>query len=270
MEPVFRIDREEQNFLSYERYENDSSILCFHSQIEIYFVDEGEMVITVNHNRRVLKGGELSVALSFDAHTYSTPRASKSSALFIPVYMCPEFTELVKNKRVISPFISDRNVFMQIKELSEKLSVCKNNHIKMQGYIYLILGIIMENIFFESAEKLPDSGLGTRLLMYINDNFRESISLSTVARELGYNKSYISRYFKHCFKIGFNRYLTTVRLKNVLMLMAEKKHTLTYCAMESGFLSLRTFYRAFRSEFGCAPKSYLEQMTKLDKINDLV
>ena len=47
-----------------------------------------------------------------------------------------------------------------------------------------------------------------------------------------------------------------VRLKNALMLMHEGKHTLTYCALESGFNSVRTFYRAFSEEFDCTPKEY--------------
>ncbi len=262
MKPVFRIDREEQNFLSYEHYEDDASIFCFHSQIEIYFVDEGEMDVMVNHNRKILKGGELSVALSFDAHAYSTPYSSKSSALFIPVHMCPEFMETVKNKRAASPFICNSEVFKRIKDLAESLNNCCNNHIKALGYIYVILGIISENIFFEPSCETVDTSLGTRLLMYINDNLTEDINLGTVSREMGYNESYLSRYFKNCFRIGFNRYLTTVRLKNVLLLMSENKYTLTYCAMESGFNSLRTFYRAFKKEFGCTPKEYFREQGK--------
>lgn len=259
MEPIFRADREERNFLSYEFYKNDSSIFCFHSQIELYFVDEGEMDITINHSRKTLKGGEMSVALSFDAHTYSTPSSSKSSALFIPTYMCADFIEAVKNKRVSSPFICDREVVLEIKALAEKLCACKDNAIKAQGYIYLILGIIKENIFFEITQESIDADLSTKILMYINNHFTENISLSTLACELGYNASYLSRYFNACFRIGFNRYLSTVRLKNVLLLMNEKKYTLTYCVMESGFNSLRTFYRAFQAEFGCSPKKYMKE-----------
>ena len=262
MEPIFRIDREEQNFLSYEHYEDDSSIFCFHSQIELYFIDDGEMDMIVSQSRKILKKGEMSVALSFDAHTYSTPAHSKSSALFIPVHMCPDFIESVKSQRVTSPFICDKNVVAEIKTLAEKLSSTKNNAVKIQGYIYLILGIISENIFFEPTIEALDTNLSSKLLMYVNDNFKEDISLRAVARDLGYNESYISRCFKSCFRIGFNRYLSTVRLKNVLIMMKEKKHTLTYCALESGFNSLRTFYRAFRKEFGCTPKEYMGEEMK--------
>jgi AraC-like DNA-binding protein len=42
--------------------------------------------------------------------------------------------------------------------------------------------------------------------------------------------------------------------------MNEQKHSITHCAMESGFNSMRTFYRAFREEFGCSPGDYLDSL----------
>jgi AraC-like DNA-binding protein len=44
------------------------------------------------------------------------------------------------------------------------------------------------------------------------------------------------------------------------MLMREKRMSITDCAMESGFGSLRTFYRVFEEEFGCSPHEYLKQI----------
>ena len=266
MKPVFRTDRERLNFLSYEEYEDDYSIFCFHSQIELYFVNEGEMDITVNDNHQILKSGEMAAVLSFDAHTYMTPEKSRSSALFIPVHLCPDFIEEVRHKRATSPFICNKKVVENIKNYVSELQKSDDNSVLRQGYIYVILGIIKDNIFFESTKENMDPELSTRLLSYINDNFNENINLSTVAKELGYNESYLSRYFKSCFRIGFNRYLATVRLKNALMLMSEKKYTTAYCAMEVGFNSMRTFYRAFQKEFGCTPKEYIKKQTAFDKM----
>lgn len=257
MEPIFRVDRETRNYLSYEKYSNDKSVFCFHSQIELYFVDEGEMDMTISGIRRILKAGEMSVALSFEPHKYSTPERSESSVLFIPVHMCPDFMETVKHKKALSPYICDRAVVSEIKECAGRLAGCLDNHIKAQGYVYIILGLLLENMTFEPVKKMVDTRLSSTLLTYISENFSEDISLSTAAVVLGYNESYISRYFKSCFGVGFNNYLTTVRLKNVLMLMNEKKYTLTHCVMESGFNSLRTFYRAFHKEFGCTPTEYM-------------
>ena len=260
MQAKFNIDRERNNRLFYKEYENDKCVFQFHSQIELYFVDDGEMEFVVNNHRKTLKKGEMSVALSYDSHAYKTPEYSKSSVLIIPTYMCENFIIATDHKRVSYPFIYDHKTVAKIKECVAELRREGINEIMQQGYIYVILGIIMENIFFEKTESSIDTQFSTKLLFYINENFKSDISLSSIAAEFGYNTSYVSRYFKSCFDIGINQYLTVIRLKNALMLMNEKKHSFTHCAMESGFNSMRTFYRVFEKEFHCSPKEYMESV----------
>lgn len=202
----------------------------------------------------------MSVALGFDAHTYKTLKKSKSSVLIIPTYMCEEFIAELKHKRPLSPYICDEKVVMVIKSYVKELNRKNLNYIEKKGYIYIILGMVMNNLNFEKTKETIDADLSTRILMYINNTFNKNISLSSISAEFGYNKSYISRYFKNCFGIGLSNYIKMVRLKNALMLMHEGKHTLTYCALESGFNSVRTFYRAFSDEFNCTPKEYEVKM----------
>jgi AraC-like DNA-binding protein len=260
MEPVFRIEREKQDFIFYKEYVNDKSILGFHSNLELYFIDDGEMDISINKYNRILKKGEMCVVSSYDSHCYSTPEYSKSSVLIIPSYLCQMFIDTIGHKHITSPFILDKKIVKEIKSYIRLLNNCSNNEIKKQGYIYIILGIVLDNIFLELTDDVMDIKLSSKLLTYINDNFKEDISLESIAHTFGYNKSYISRYFKSCFNIGFNRYLCSVRLNHTISLMRKKENSLIYCAMESGFNSMRTFYRAFYNEFKCTPKEYLERI----------
>ena len=78
MDAIFRIEREKQNFLFYKEYENDFSISGFHSHLELYFVDDGEMDITVNSHYRKLKKGEMCVVLSVNVKRKCTKRASEN------------------------------------------------------------------------------------------------------------------------------------------------------------------------------------------------
>lgn len=263
MHPEFGIKREKQNNLFYMEYTDDEGPFHFHSQIELYFVDDGEMEMLVNNHSRKLHAGELSVALSYDAHAYKTPESSGSSVFIIPSFMCEEFIAEVKCKRVSNPFITDRKVVRRIKEYIREINSGKLNPIAVKGYIYLILGIINDNLSFEQAEEAVDTRLSSGILFYINENFRENITLNSISAHFGFSPGYISRYFKACFNIGINRYITVIRLKNALALMRDKKNSFTYCAMESGFNSMRTFYRVFLQEFGCSPGEYLEDNKKL-------
>ncbi len=252
----FGIERERQNRLFYKSYTNDKGIFHFHSQIELYFVDDGEMEVVVGNQQRTLTKGQMSVAFSFDAHAYKTPVQSKSSVLIIPPHLCEEFVKAMRRKRIANPFITDEAVVKRIKTYYDEILSGTPNEIALLGYLYVLLGIVMEHVGPQISESVVEPELSARLLWYINDHYKEEITLSTLSSVFGYSESYLSRYFKSCFHIGINRYLTMVRLKNVILLMHEKKHSITFCALESGFGSMRTFYRCFHDEFGCSPKEY--------------
>lgn len=260
MRAEFGINRERNNNLFYKEYKNDKGVFHFHSQIELYFVDDGEMEICVNGYKRLVKKGEMSVALSYDAHSYKTPSASRSSVLIIPPFMCEEFMNKIRHKRNNKPFITNTSAVKKIKECVNEINKGNINEIALIGYIYVILGTVMANIGFENVQESVDTELSSKILLYINENFRENITLASISNELGYNQSYVSRYFKSCFNIGINQYITIIRLKNALMLMHEKKHNIPYCALESGFNSTRTFYRVFAEEFNCTPKEYMSKL----------
>lgn len=257
MQPTFGLQREQTNDLFFSSYKNVSGKFHFHSHIEVFFVDEGEVDVFINDKSRRLKSGEMSVALSYDAHTYHSAGDSLSSLLIIPPHMCEDFAALVKNQQIIDPFINDPAAIAAVKHCFEEMKKSPNK-LAARGYAYVILGILFEHISLTPAKRDIDNELSARLLIYINENFKNDISLSEIAARFGYNPSYISRYFKNCFNIGVNHYIKVIRLKNAVLLMKENKHNVTYCALESGFNSMCTFYRAFYEEFGCTPKDFLK------------
>ena len=126
MQPKFNTDREHHNKLFYKEYENDKCIFQFHSHIELYFVEEGQMEFLVGGHHRMLNAGEMSVALSYESHAYKTPEYSRSSVLIIPIYLCEPFIIATRNKKASTPFITDVKAVENIKNCIEQL---KKNHV---------------------------------------------------------------------------------------------------------------------------------------------
>ena len=171
MKAEFGFKREQNNTLFYKEYQNDKGIFHFHSQIELYFVDSGEMEICVNGYKRVVKKGEMSVSFSYDAHSYKTPKASKSSVLIIPTYLCEKLVNKIKGKRSTSPFITDKDAVKKIKSCISEMRENIDNEILRLGYIYVILGTVIGNISFKDREKQTDKELSSKILFYINETF---------------------------------------------------------------------------------------------------
>ena len=259
----FDIERERSNELYKEITNDNIDGQChfnFHSQIELYFVEEGQIDACINSERRVLKKDQMAVALSYDAHLFRSIGNSRSSILVIPPDICGEFMSAVQQKQIQNPFICDEKTVKQIKFFVDAIKSDNTNELKLRGYLYIVLGIVLENIFLKSTEFSVDTELSSKLLFYLNQQFRNEITLNDLSRTFGYSSSYLSRYFKDRFGIGLNQYVNILRLRNALLLMQEGKNSHTYCALESGFTSMRTFYRVFKQEFGCAPRDYLSDL----------
>lgn len=257
MHAEFLLTREQKNQLSCSVGVCPRSRFHFHSQIELCLVEEGEVEAWVNDRHRTLKRGEFSVALSYDAHGYLGREGSKACFLIIPTDLCGDFLAAVQNKRMSNPFMTDAAVFKLMLDGHHEL-MKKPNKVKTQGIIYLILGTLLDRLELEERAEAVNPRLSSNILIYISENLRKDLSLKAVAAALGYHPASLSRYFKNCFHMPFHHYVTMVRLRQAVLLMKEKKHSVVYCADESGFNSVRTFYRVFQAEFGCTPKEYLK------------
>ena len=259
MQAKFGIERELDRKFRVIDYHNGNGDFHFHSQIEICVVTEGEIDALVNDHLKRLKKGELSVALSYDTHLYTPVVDARFSVLILPPEICRDFTESVAGKTIASPFITKGEAADRIAACFREIRENEKDPLITKGNLYIILGIIAQNVVFEDAAPVIGSDLISKILLYVHEHFREEISLSSIAAHFGYNASYVSGLFKSSINLGILRYINFLRLKNVVTLLKEQKYSTEFCVLESGFHSVRTFYRAFREEFGCSPKEYLEK-----------
>lgn len=266
MKAKFNSTREQSNRLVFDTGMNPEIGLHFHSQLEIMMVDRGEVEVWVNERRECLKTGEISVALSYDAHGYRSLSPTEVTFMILPTDYCKDFLQETRHKRLRNPFIRDPEIYKELKTCYRAVKDSENP-LKLRGNIYVVLGILLEQMDLEDRSREIDLTLSTRMLFYINEHFREELTLRKMASDLGFNPSYLSRYFKSCFNFGFNQYLNMLRLRESILLMQEGKKEISVCAFESGFNSLRTFYRVFDKEFQCSPKEYIRGL-RLSAGND--
>ncbi len=256
MEAKFHLKREINDALDFGVGHNPNVDVNFHSQIEIYIVRSGAVEILVNNRKRVVRAGGISVALSYDAHGYRTIEDAEVGHLIIPRSYCADFLHLISGAHSYFPFIDDRNTFDLVSDFLDRI-IATNNELQQRGYVYVILGAIVEGITAAEEVDSPQAQLSADVLIYVSEHFREELTLGKLATTFGYNESYLSRSFHETFGISFGKYLNMQRLREALILLREREMSITRCALESGFGSMRSFYRAFREKFGCTPKEYL-------------
>lgn len=101
------------------------------------------------------------------------------------------------------------------------------------------------------------------IMDYIDQNYTEDLTLEGVAEKSGYSKFHFSRIFKMYTNFTFYEYLTYKRISVAKSLLIEPDLTITEVALRSGFPSISTFNRIFKTEMQCTPSAYRSQNSQV-------
>lgn len=93
-------------------------------------------------------------------------------------------------------------------------------------------------------------------LSYINEHFRESITIEQLAEASHLSKSYFMSCFKNAAGVGAIEYINQIRVKAVCERLRAGGGNISEIAFECGFANLANFNRQFKRQVGASPKEY--------------
>ena len=103
------------------------------------------------------------------------------------------------------------------------------------------------------------------MIEYISLNFKQDISLDTLAEEFSVSKYYISHIFSNRIRINFRSYLALLRTEYAAGLIRSTNDSITNICLNAGFSSQRTFNRAFKQIYGVTPREYKNNISEFYK-----
>ena len=108
----------------------------------------------------------------------------------------------------------------------------------------------------ESAPGTPEPSSETlrRVKHYLDQNYREQVTLKDAAAFANLSPSYLSRRFHREYGIGFSAYLTARRLEAARHLLRDTNLQLEEVALRCGFSSGTYFIKVFRRHCGATPR----------------
>ena len=96
-------------------------------------------------------------------------------------------------------------------------------------------------------------------LSYIENNYKEPISLQQVADACGMTYAQLTYLFSKCFVKGFSEYLLDLRLNYAQKLLLKTNMSVTDIALECGFDNASYFAKKFKAGLGMTPKEYRQK-----------
>lgn len=91
---------------------------------------------------------------------------------------------------------------------------------------------------------------------YIQNHFKEKVTIEDIAASVHLNGSYTSHLFRKTFGYTITDYITYVRLENAKVILSDPSSNINDAAMESGFSDVSYFSRVFKKIEGLSPREY--------------
>ncbi len=95
-----------------------------------------------------------------------------------------------------------------------------------------------------------------RILKFVDDNYKDRISLKDVGDLVQMSPPAVCRYFKQKTKMHFWEYLNNYRIDKVVSLMLKTDDYISEICYGCGFNNISNFNRAFKKRMGMTPSEY--------------
>lgn len=119
-------------------------------------------------------------------------------------------------------------------------------------YIRLAAMLIAKMFYEQKSEADPLS----RVILYMQSNMSEAISVEELADLIYVSKSYLSRYFKKKTGMSLIEYLRLIRVNAAKRLLVSTDTSVEEISSVIGYTSSKYFCRAFRKCTGMSPSEY--------------
>lgn len=127
-------------------------------------------------------------------------------------------------------------------------------------YSFHLLNSILGKICrIDNGHKHGNISKVQKAMLYIQNNFRNDISLLDISDATGVTPSYMSGLFKKECGVCFKEYLSSIRYDYVKKLLEYSDMSVTDVCFESGFCDYANFERHFKERFLMSPREYRKE-----------
>jgi AraC-like DNA-binding protein len=254
--------------------EVDNYSVHWHTAIEMIMPVENIYTINIGKITYVLHKGDILIIPPGELHELIAPSQGVRRILLFDFSLISNLKGLsniltvLNQPRQITPTTAP-DIHSQLVRLFDEITYeyVSTNTLREAAIYALIIQmfVAMARKYMNTENLFPDVKLNKQreyiekfnvIFEYINNNYCEDITLDAIADVAGFSKFHFSRLFKQFTDISFYDYLNQRRVKEAENLLLDPNLSITEVAMRSGFSSIATFNRVFKSFKECTPTEF--------------
>ena len=246
-----------------------------HGSFELSIVLKGSAQFSQGEKKRIISPGDLILINPYESHNYVAQQEEplvlltmQIHKLFLRRYVdC--VPKLVFNSSQMEN-LSEEDYHSLVRLVFQTALAYFESDLSRQfdvlGYTTILLGKLVSILEWnleenpDSSEKELQKNRIQRLISYIDENYRQKITLSMLADMEGLTTTYMSHFFKKAFGVSFQTYLSTQRLEKALVLMRDRSLSMVDICMNCGFSDNRYLEAACQRTLGCSVSEYRKRL----------
>lgn len=264
--------------------QDDRHVLLYqhwHDEIEIFYLDKGEMEFVIEDKRYHIKEGEAVLIppnmLHMALNTYKI-KCCYSAFLFNPIVLTEAYANSHYNRFIqplkhngslyvchFTPKTSWHHEFLLL--LKQILRFYNSPNIEfweleLHGLLYQIwslyynnymLSIQLSTSYYRLYNKLRSS------IKYIHEHYESDLTLELLAKQSGLCEGTFCRYFKELTGKTTFAYIVHYRIRKSCELLLNTDMKITHVASQCGFNNISYYNRSFQQYMKCNPSEYRKQ-----------
>lgn len=127
-----------------------------------------------------------------------------------------------------------------------------DNYYEEIGRVFTLINKKMTSEYYYDRNKIKIQ----KAIRYINNNFKENITMAVVSNYVSMNYSVFSLYFKEYTGKNFVSYLRELRLNEAKKLLNETDMKIIEVSRAVGYYNDKHFMRTFKTEYSITPSEY--------------
>lgn len=245
--------------------------LHWHEELEILYPLNGEANIIIDGIKYQLPKKHIIVVESQQVHSTF---AYQDTSMFICIHI---------SKKYMQKYLTDIELYhihcipeeIDAEHFPAYLEVCQLMEALTKLYMVetipsfamesegIILQVLSRLLRFFSKKTAPETmnlspssfdRLRT-IITYVEEHYRNPISLQEGADQLGLTREYFCRFFKKNMGMSFLEYINEIRLTHIYQDLIHTDTPISILIEENGFSNQKLFNKLFKQYYGCTPSS---------------
>lgn len=233
----------------------------FHTYFEIYIQERGDRYHFASENYFHIHAGEIYIFPPFQMHRSTAADAEtlqRSCIYFDPNVLSSAevYNHLVETEGIYA-FTPD--TFDRLEQLIDAmLAEQEHRGLYSDEYQQTLLNAFVMILLRENTEIRHSSSKNqmSDVVTYIDEHYRENISLQTLVDQFYISSSHLSREFKKFTNCTIIQYVNLTRIRHAEMELERSNKTITEIALSNGFDNPTHFNRTFLKLNGITPSQY--------------